>query len=95
MAALSSDKVRVIWVEGNGPRWGLFRIGPMNTADTWDSSVYFAGSVEVATFISGASTAIGTVTSSTAAVLTLTLGGSTQATVFLSARGQSSTGYLV
>lgn len=95
MAALSNDRVRLCWVEGNGPRWAVFRIGPLNTADTWDASTYFAGSVEVATFISGGSTAIGTITSSTAGVLTLTLAGSTAVTAFITARGQSSTGYLI
>ena len=94
MAALSNDRVKLVWVEGNGPRWGVFRIGPFNTADTWDASTYFAGSLETFTLLTGASTAVGTVTSTTAAVLTLTLAGSTQVTAFLTLRGQASTGYL-
>lgn len=94
MAALSNDRVTAIWVEGNADRWGIFRVRNFNTADTWDASTYFAGSVEVGTFLTGQSTAIGTITSSTAAVVTFTLAGSTAATAFLTLRGQASTGYL-
>ena len=95
MAALSNDRVTVIWVEGNADRWGVFRVRNFNTADTWDASAYFAGSPETFTFLTGASTAIGTVTTTTAAVLTLTLAGSTAVSGFLTVRGQASTGYLV
>lgn len=93
MAALSNDRVTVIWVEGNAERFGLFRVRNFNTADTWDASAYFAGTVEVATFITAQLATVGTVTSSTAAVLTLTLAGSTAATAWLAAKGQASTGY--
>ena len=101
MAALSNDKVTLLWVEGNADRTALFRVRNANAAatssaaDTWDASTYFAGSVEVATFITGVSTAIGVVVSDTAAVLSLVLtGGTTGATLWLTARGQASTGYL-
>lgn len=95
MAVLSSDKVKLIWLEGNAPRYGVFRIGPMNTADTWDSATYFAGTIEVATFITGSSTTIGTVASSSLGVLTFTLAGSTGVSAFLTVRGTGSTSYLV
>lgn len=100
MGAISSDKVTVLWVEGNADRWGLFRIRNFNAAatssaaDTWDASTYFAGTVEVSSFLTGASTAIGVVVSSTAAVLSLVItSGSTSVSGFLTARGQASTGY--
>lgn len=95
MAALSQDKVKLIWIEGNGPRWGVFRIGPFNTADTWDYSTYFSGIAETFTFLTGQSTAVGTVTSTAAGVATLTLVGATAAIGFFTFRGQASTGYLV
>ena len=101
MAALSNDKVTVIWVEGNADRSGFFRVRNFNAAatssaaDTWDASTYFAGSVEVGTFITGVSTAIGVIVSTTAAVLSFVLtGGTTGASGFLVVRGQASTGYL-
>lgn len=101
MAVISSDRVSVIWVEGNADRWGIFRVRNFNatasssTADTWDASTYFAGTVEVASFVTGVSTAIGVVVSTTAAVLSFVLtGGTTGASAFLVARGQASTGYL-
>ena len=100
MAAIGQDRVTVIWVEGNADRWGVFRVrnfsaaATSSAADTWDASTYFAGTVEAATFLTGASTAIGVVVSSTAAVLSLVLtGGSTAVSGFLVAKGQASTGY--
>lgn len=94
MAALSNDRVTVIWVEGNADRWGVFRVRNFNTGDTFDAAAYFAGSPETFTFLTGASTTVGTVTTTTAAVLTLTLAGSTAVSGFLLVRGQASTGYL-
>lgn len=93
MAAISADRVTLLWVEGNALRWGVFRVRNFGTGDTYDASTYFAGTVEVASFLTGASTAIGSVTSSTAAVLTLTLAGSTAVSGFLTVRGEASTGY--
>lgn len=94
MAAISNDRVTVIWVEGNSDRFAVFRIRNFGTADTWDASSYFAGTVEVGTFVTGQSTSVGTTTSTTAAVVTLTLAGTTAASGFLTLRGQASTGYL-
>lgn len=93
MAAIGSDKVTIIWVEGNADRWLLARIRNFGTADTWDVSTYFAGTVEVGTFITGQTIVVGTVASTTAAVLTLTAAGTTAATGFFTLRGQASTGY--
>ena len=95
MAAIGSDRVTVLWDEGAGQRWTVYKVRNINTADTLDVSNRFAGTVEVATFLSGASTTVGTVTSTTAGVLTLTLAGSTTATIYLTARGESSTGVIV
>ena len=92
MAQIGSSKVTVLWDEGAAPRWTLYKVRGFNTADTLDVSDRFSGSVEVASFLTSPSTAVGTVTSSTAGVLTLTLAGSTQATAFLTVRGQGSTG---
>lgn len=94
MAALSNDRVTAVWVEGNADRWGVFRVRNVNTGDTWDASTYFAGTVEAGSFVTGQHTTVGTVTSTTAAVVTLTAAGTTAATVFLTLRGQASTGYL-
>ena len=94
MAALSQDKVKICWIEGNGPRWGVFRIGPFNTADTWDYSTYFSGTVETFTGLTGASTALVVVTSTAAGTATLTLAGTTASIGFFTFRGQASTGYL-
>ena len=100
MAALSNDKITTIWVEGNADRWGLFRVRNMNptgsssSADTWDASVYFAGTIEVGTFLVGTSTAIGTIVSSTAAVVSFVIATTTAASGFFLLRGQASTGYL-
>ena len=94
MAALSADRVKLLWIEGNGSRYGVFRIGPFGTADTLDLSTYFAGTIEVGTFITGTSTSIGTVSSTTATVATFTLAGTTAAIGFFTFRGQASTGYL-
>ena len=100
MTAISADRVTVLWVEGNADRWGMFRVRNFNAAatssaaDTLDLSTYFAGTVEVGTFLTGASTAVGTVVSSTAGVLSLVItSGSTAVSGFLTARGQASTGY--
>lgn len=102
MAAISNDKVTVLWVEGNGDRWGDFRVRGLNAAatssaaDTWDASTYFQGSIEVGTFITGVSTAIGVIVSSTAAVVSFVLtGGTTGASAFFTLRGQASTGFTV
>ncbi len=94
MAAISNDRVTVLWVEGNADRWLVARIRNVNTADTWDASTYFAGTVEAGTFITGQHTTVGTISSSSAAVVTLTAAGTTAATIFLTLRGQASTGYL-
>ena len=94
MAAISADRLTVLWVEGNADRWFVGRIRNFNTGDTIDLSTYFAGSPETFTFLTGASTAVGTVTTTTAAVLTLTLAGSTAVSGFLLVRGGASTGYL-
>ena len=98
MAAIDNDRVTALWVEGNADRWGSFRLRTVNcaatssAADTWDASRYFAGSVEVATFLTGVSTAVGTVVSSTSGVLSFVItAGTTAATIFLTARGQAST----
>lgn len=100
MAAISNDRVTVLWLEGNADRWASFRLRAVNatasssTADTWDASTYFAGTVEVASFLTGVSTAVGTVVSTTSGVVSFVLtGGTTAATLFLTARGQASTGF--
>ena len=101
MAALSNDKITTIWVEGNADRWGLFRVrnmtptGSSSSADTWDASTYFAGAVEVGTFLIGTSTAVGTIVSSTATVVSFVVGSATNVSGFVMLRGQASTGYLV
>src|SRR3989442_15327970 len=94
MAVISNDRVTVIWVEGNADRWAVFRIRNFGTADTWDASTYFAGTIEIATFLTGASTNVGTITSTSSGVLTFTLAATTAASGFVVARGQASTGYL-
>lgn len=100
MAAISNDKVTVVWVEGNADRWGIFRVrnfsaGASSVADTWDASNYFAGSVEVAAFVTGVSTTVGTIVgTSSGSVIFVLAAGTTNASAFLVARGQASTGYL-
>ena len=102
MAALSDDKITVVWVEGNADRWGLFRVRNFNVAttssaaDTWDASRYFAVAIEVGSFITGATTRVGTIVSSTAAVVSFVdaSAASTGVSGFLTLRGQASTGYL-
>lgn len=98
MAALSADKVTVVWDEGASPRWTIYKVRNFNGGDTLDVSNRFAASVELATLVTGQTTTVYTVTSSTAAVLTLgstAAGQSTGATGYLSVRGQSSTGITV
>lgn len=92
MAAIGTSKVNVLADEGEAQRTTHYRVQNFNTGDTLDVSDRFAV-VEVATFIvSGGSTGVGTVTATTAGVLTLTLAGSTGVTGYLTVRGQSSTG---
>ena len=68
--------------------------GSSSSADTWDASTYFAGTLEVGTWLTGQSTAIGVIVSSTATVVSFVLAGTTAASGFFLLRGQSSTGYL-
>lgn len=91
MAALGTGQWSVLHDEGSAPRWTLFRVVNFNTGDTLDVSSRFAGTVEVATLVSSQSTTPGTVTSTTAAVLTLTQATSTSASALLLVRGQAST----
>ena len=100
MAAISNEKVTAIWVEGNADRWGVFRIRNFgvaitsSAADTWDASNYFA-TVETGTFLVGLATGLGSVVTSTAAVVSLfSSAASTAVSGFLTLRGQASTGYL-
>ena len=95
MPAIASDRVTVLYDRGFSPRWTVYLVRNFGTADTLDISNRYAGTVEVATFLTGASTTVGTVTSTTAANLTLTLAGSTAVTGVLTVRGQSSTGVIV
>ena len=90
MAAIASDRVTVVFDEGSAQRWVGYKIVNFGTADTLDVSTRFAGTVEVAAFLVAQSTTVGTVTSTTAAVLTLTLAGTTAASGYLLARGQRS-----
>ena len=101
MAAISQGNVTALWVEGNADRWGTFRVRSFNAAatssaaDTWDASTYFSGTVEVGTFLTGVSTAVGVIVSTTAAVVSFVItSGTTNASAFLTLRGQASTGYL-
>ena len=101
MAAISNDRVTVLWVEGNADRTLLARVRNFNVAttssaaDTWDASTYFAVAIEVGSFITGASTRVGTIVSSTAAVVSFVdaSAASTGVSGFLALRGQASTGF--
>src|SRR4051812_5145091 len=100
MAAISNDKVTVLWVEGNADRWGIFRVRNISVAitssaaDTWDASNYFA-TVETGTFVTGVTTGLGSVVSTSSAVISLfSTTASTGVSAFLTLRGQASTGYL-
>jgi hypothetical protein len=100
VAAISNDKVSVLWIEGNADRWGVFRIRNFSVtvtssaADTWDASNYFA-TVETGTFLVGVTTGLGSVVASTSAVVSLfSTAASTAVSAFVLLRGQASTGYL-
>lgn len=98
MPAIGADRVTVLWDEGASPRWAIYKVRNFSGGDTLDVSNRFAATVELASLVTGQTTTVYTVTSTTAAVLTLgstAAGQSTGATGFLSVRGQSSTGVII
>jgi hypothetical protein len=94
MAAIGTNQVTVLYDDGSASRWTMYQLRNVTTADTLDVSNRFA-IVEVATFITGQATGIGVITSTTAGIVTLTATGLAAGTVFLTVRGQASTGIIV
>jgi hypothetical protein len=84
----------VLYDDGSASRWTIYQLRNVTTADTLDVSNRFA-TVEVGTLITSQATGIGTVTSTTAGIITITSTGLSAGVVFLTIRGQASTGVIV
>ena len=88
----------MLYDRGFSPRWTVYLVRNWNGGDTLDVSNRYAATVELASVVTGQTTTVYSVTSTTAAVLTLgstASGQSTGATGILTVRGQSSTGVVV